>query len=469
MTGTRYVLLAAAIVAIFARPSNGHSEDVCTPVTGDALEVCHAFVGGDTDGEFPQAGVTIGSDGLLYGTTYGGFAGDLGKRCSKNCGNAYRADPGGGDSQILAFNGESDGAYPASELFIEPSGTIYGTTEFGPGTGCGGLGCGSLFRITDGTEKVAHLCRLDGCADGIHPQAGLISDGQGSLYGTTTFGGKGNGWLCGSYYGGCGTAFLLIDKPLSASPIYSFCTRKNCADGAVPAGRLIRDTRAGQPLRFFGTTEFGGAYGAGTVFQLTLQNGTWKEKVLYSFCAAGGTDCTDGAVPETGLVMDGQDGTLYGTTAYGGFHAIQPPPNNCPNDENGLGCGVVFRLDQPYRVADYRVLHAFTGGNDGQRPESQLALDATNALYGATFQGGGSNCGASHGCGTLFALPAAGGAVSILHAFDAGDPKNPADGAHPNGALTLLDVAGSRYVYGVARNKGHSTECCGTLYRYKIQ
>lgn len=470
MAGIRAFFIAA-ILAVFLAPSSSHSEP-CTTKTGDALEVCHTFAGGDNDGEFPQAGVTIDTDGTLFGTTFGGFVADPGRRCTKSCGNAYHANADGGASQIFAFDGATSGSFPAGELLIAKNGNLYGTTEYGPGTGCGGLGCGSLFKFSkDGSNAVSnHLCMLDACGEGINPHAGLVSDErqQEHFYGTATFGGTGYGWLCGNSYGGCGTVFEVDDQgsALTAVPLYSFCQKSDCKDGAVPSGRLLLDTRPGQPLRFFGTTEYGGAHARGVIFQLTCcdQNGNWKEKILYSFCSLA--NCSDGTDPETGLIMD-SNGTLYGTTALGGAHTVGDP--TCANEENGLGCGTVFRLDPPYKATNYHSLHLFTGGvGDGQEPQGELVLNG-NTLYGTTLVGGGTHCGHTNGCGVLFSLPATGGATTILHSFGAASQKVAQDGAHPNGALKLLDVQGNRYLYGVARDKGLELDCCGTLYRYKIQ
>lgn len=72
----------------------------------------------------------------------------------------------------------------------------------------------------------------------------------------------------------------------------------------------LRAKRA--PLRFYGTTDVGGANGAGTIFRIT-PSGTFT--TLYSFCAQPG--CLDGIGPYGGLVQ-GTDGSFYGTTGYGG-------------------------------------------------------------------------------------------------------------------------------------------------------
>ena len=125
-----------------------------------------------------------------------------------------------------------------------------------------------------------------------------------------------------------GVAFALTPNGAGTkwaeTAIYSFCSqgRKKCTDGAAPFAGLIADESG----NLYGTTTYGGIHQRpgtlplGTAFELTpgQASGTWTETLLQSFCAPGATDCTAGAFPDAGLVMDGLSGNLYGTTAYGG-------------------------------------------------------------------------------------------------------------------------------------------------------
>ena len=174
------------------------------------------------------------------------------------------------------------------------------------------------------------LYRFAGGRDGCASNAGLIFDGAGNLYGTTTRGGN---QACKR---GCGVVFELSPKP-DGSWTESVLHRFSGADGSYAGADLIFD--AGGNL--YGTTSTGGVNnpcpiegdpGCGTVFKLTPKgDGTWTESVLYSFCSSVG--CTDGIFPDGRLVSD-VAGNLYGTTGGGGT----------PKCGGGFGCGTVFML-----------------------------------------------------------------------------------------------------------------------------
>ena len=145
---------------------------------------------------------------------------------------------------------------------------------------------------------------------------------------------------------------------------------------SVPAitARMVTDPAAGMVLdqkgNLYGTTEVGGAYGAGVVFRLTPEG---KETVLYSFCAHN--NCADGYGSVAGLVFD-QEGNIYGTTEYGGAGS-----GGCYG-----GCGVVFKLT-PERK--YTVLYSFcaqSGCTDGANPLAGLVFDQKGNLYGTTSE-----------------------------------------------------------------------------------
>jgi uncharacterized repeat protein (TIGR03803 family) len=148
--------------------------------------------------------------------------------------------------------------------------------------------------------------------DGQYPEAGLVFDQKGNLYGTTDRGGA------HAY----GTVFKLTAVG-KETVLYSFC-KTNCADGAYPVAGLIFNQKG----NLYGTTAGGGAHGYGTAFKLTAAG---KDTVLYSFCAQN--NCTDGNQPSAVLVFD-QKGNLYGTTYYGGL-------TTCT-----IGCGTVFKLSK---------------------------------------------------------------------------------------------------------------------------
>src|SRR5450631_768013 len=242
---------------------------------------------------------------------------------------------------------------------------------------------------------------------------------SGNLYGVTLDG--------GSY--AAGTVYKVTHSG-TETVLYTFT---GGADGGTPAVGLIADPAG----NLYGTTEYGGVYGFGTVFEVTL-GGT--EKVLYSF-----TGKADGDLPYGGLVRDGA-GNLYGTTYYGGSS------NACAS-----GCGVVFEVT-PAGIE--RILHNFTGDPDGSCPfNGGLLLVGTN-LYGVT------GCGGTYNSGTVFKVTLA-GKETILYSFTGGT-----DGGGPDGAL-IRDAKGN--LYGTTLSGGnslHSLNCnntnflggCGTVF-----
>jgi uncharacterized repeat protein (TIGR03803 family) len=205
--------------------------------------------------------------------------------------------------------------------------------------------------------------------------------------------------------------------------IHSF----NGVDGQNPYAGLTID-RGGN---LYGTTFQGGADGAGTVFKLAPRGSGWIFNPLHSFSRS------DGASPE-GRVVFGPDGTLYGTTTFGGL-------DGCPS-----GCGTVFNLRPPATACKTglcpwtkTVLHRFTGGFDGSYPVSgDLVFDDTGDIYGTTSTGG-------RGYGVVFELTPS-GTESVLYAFLGGLVAGPASGV-------ILDNAGN--LYGTTTNQG------GALYQ----
>ena len=118
--------------------------------------------------------------------------------------------------------------------------------------------------------------------------------------------------------------------------------------------------------------------------------------LLHNFTGTGG----DGASPHAGLV-EGSDGTLYGTTSGGG---------------SGIGYGTVFRLNKD--GSSYTVLHSFTGGpSDGSNPQGGLLEGSDGVLYGTTKEGGSAEEGGSAGAGTVFKLNKDGSGYVVLLNF----------------------------------------------------
>ncbi|MGA2369618.1 MAG: choice-of-anchor tandem repeat GloVer-containing protein [Candidatus Korobacteraceae bacterium] len=289
------------------------------------------------------------------------------------------------------------------------------------------------------TEKLLYsFCAQTNCPDGEYPYAGLIFDAAGNLYGTTQSGGNVGG-NCGTY--GCGTVFELTPTgggSWTEQVLHAF----NGTDGSTPFAGLIFDAAG----NLYGTTEDGGAYGEGTVFELTLiAGGGWTEQVLYSF----GNGTGDGTAPIAGLIFDAA-GSLYGTTVSGGTYTCF----------GGDECGTVFELT-PTAGGGWteQVLHNFTGAyNDGAYPYGDLIFDTAGNHYGTTSEGGNA------GAGTAFELtPTEGGSWTqqVLHSFGIGT-----DGARPNAGL-VFDAAGNLYgttYFGGTNNSMCSCNSCGTVF-----
>jgi uncharacterized repeat protein (TIGR03803 family) len=368
------------------------------------FSIFHAFQG--PDGAYPEAALVFDGSGNLYGTTRHG-----GTTSCQDCGVVFKLDPSGNETVLHSFSG-SDGEYPSSDLVIDAAGNLYGTTSAG-GTGCSRHpGCGVVFKIdSSGNETVLH--RFSG-PDGEYPNAGLVRDAAGNLYGDTQSGGSskydgvvfkldpsGNETVLLNFKGANGrqpSADLLLDASGNlygtttlGGPISPMCGvgcgvvfkldpsgtetvlhRFDGKDGAQSYSALIQDT----PGNLYGTTAFGGSQGiaGGTAFELNHRNN--NETVLHRFSE------NEGAEPLAGLIRPGV-GNLYGTSGWGPGHA-----------------GTVFVLD---RFGNETMLHVFHI-SDGFGPQAALVRDAAGNLYGTAIEGGGSSCMQNAGCGVVFKI-----------------------------------------------------------------
>ena len=197
--------------------------------------VLYSFTGG-ADGGNPFAGLIKDASGNFYGTTVEGGAHGLG--------TVFKLAPDGTETALWSFTG-ADGSYPEGGLIMDASGNLYGTTSSG-----GADGDGTVFEVAlNGAETVLHS--FTGGPDGKGPQAGLVMDNKGKLFGTTVFGGA----------NGDGTVFKVTPGG-TETVLYSFAGKP---DGYAPSGGLIR--RNGN---FYGTTAEGGTEGLGTVFEPDL-------------------------------------------------------------------------------------------------------------------------------------------------------------------------------------------------------
>jgi uncharacterized repeat protein (TIGR03803 family) len=282
-------------------------------------------------------------------------------------------------------------------------------------------------RAAAQTERVLYNFNFNNNgADGTDPVSNLIVDASGNLYGMTGGG--------GAY--GSGTVFelTLSANGWTESVLHSF----QGTDGGSPGrnGGLVFDGAG----NLYGLANGGGAYGDGTVFELTpATDGVWTATVLHDFSYGG----TDGFLPEGSLIFDAA-GNLYGTTNWGGN-------GPCLSEFNLVGCGTVFELS-PKAGGGWseKVLHNFGHGTDGTFPVAGLVFDAAGNLYGVTYEGGTGSClrGGYPGCGIVFELTPQGDgrwAEKVLHNFTG------ADGAWPVGSL-IRDAAGN--LYGMTNGGG---------------
>jgi uncharacterized repeat protein (TIGR03803 family) len=399
------------------------SAHVSAQTRATKFKVLYTFHGLPKDGAGGNA-LVIDADGNLYGTAGSGGS-DVGV-CGTfgGCGTAFKLDKGGRRVWQHSFQFPK-GFAPDAGLLRDKAGNLYGTTYLGGDPECteDQYGCGTVFRLDDtGKETVLH--KFTGTPDGWFPDAPVVEDDAGNLYGTTQYGGSYNAYgavfkvdksgketvlysftggadecrpvgvvfgpggdLYGVAQGGstCGSAYGLVFKLDMAGNLTVLCTFGG-SDGAYPDsvllidadGNLYGETGEG------GNSECGGS-GCGVVFKLS-PNG--QETVLYTFCSL--SNCVDGAGPGGGVVRD-SEGNLYGTTIFGGTYS------DCNQDT----CGTVFKLDAG---GSETVLHNFTGKADGAFPEAGLAMDLSGNLYGTTVSGGDLNCEPSYGCGVVFKI-----------------------------------------------------------------
>lgn len=292
------------------------------------------------------------------------------------------------------------------------------------------------------TLKTLHsFCKVSDCAGGRNPQAGLLLDASGNVYGTTVDGGK------YTY----GTVFKLVpnaDKTkYTEYVIRNFCAKSHCADGEQPFSGVIMDLNG----NLYGTTANGGntncaGQGCGVVFKLTHGSHGWSWRVLKKICTVEFMGfCAEGRHPMTGLSYAGQESgqpwngssPLFGTTEAGGKYEA----------------GVAYELTVSGSTWTYKVIHNFQSGYDPQ----EVTVDNSGNIYGAAL-------GGNSGGGLLYKLASGTWKETTLHQFCYGCDA----GTTPNGRL-LRDSSGN--LFGTTEEGGTGTECnagptlrCGIIY-----
>jgi uncharacterized repeat protein (TIGR03803 family) len=265
--------------------------------------VLHQFGGGRPNPDRPYAGVTVGPDGFLYGTTLWGG--------SRNAGTVWRIATDGTDFSVLHhFNGDN-GAHPEGTLVVGADGMLYGTTMTG-----GSRDSGTIYRIsTSGNHELLYsFPRLGGFSEdgmpvnatGAHPRAGLMLSTDGDFYGTAAKGGE----------HGYGT-LIRVTPAGSVSVVHAF--EGPYHGGGEPATAVVQDALG----NFYGTTLGGGAFHAGSAWRISPEG---EFTLLHGF--TGGA--ADGHSPYMSLLL--ANGSIYATSSSEG---------SGPN-----GYGAIFRLDE---------------------------------------------------------------------------------------------------------------------------
>jgi uncharacterized repeat protein (TIGR03803 family) len=377
------------------------------PLQAQILETLYNF-NTMADGFEPIGGV-VRTGGSFYGTTPDGGA-------YSTAGTVFKIDAKGNETVVHSFSGSPDGYGPLAGLVKGSDGNLYGTTAYG-----GLYGFGTIFEVSKTGQETVLYSFSGYPADGAYPQAGLIRDAAGNLYGTTEFGGPGSCQDNNGNAEGCGTAFVFSNNGVETM-LHGFAY--GTTDGQSPIARLLLDAAG----NLYCTTYSGGTQEMGTVFKVT-PSGT--ETVLHSFAGA-----PDGAGPEAGLISEA--GIFYGTTYQGG----------------ASNYGTVFELTEEGQET---VLYSFSAlHRDGRSPAAALVRDSSGNLYGTTQAGGIETKYCDGGCGVIFKISSA-GKETVLHRF----AGYPIEGSSPIGPL-LRDSLGN--LYGTTFSGGTAEE--GTVFEF---
>jgi uncharacterized repeat protein (TIGR03803 family) len=481
---------------IYGLCSNGGQNGLGTAfkyvINSEIFSVIHEFTGAE-DGSFPQGGLALGDNGILYGTAQ--FGGSL------NQGTIFSINPIENNFQVIyeLNNSSSDGRYPMGRLIQAESGLLLGTCSEG-----GASGTGTIFSCsTSGVYTRLHS--LSASANGGFPKSGLTDGDDGFYYGVTEFGAA-NGF--GSLYrigetGGfvklrdmeyttdgsnpLGSLLLMEDGDLVGSTssggannfgtVFTYNSDSGLIkihdfslplEGSGPNGSIISGSD------FFGVTASGGLFNTG-VFYTNGLNGVRTK--IYDF---NGT--ADGQNPN-GEIIEVEDGIFYGTLRFGGpnsagtvysltengefelLHAFDGSTNGqfpysgvlAHSDGNLYGTtinggnngdGIIYRITQE---GSFEKLHDLFGFFDGESPEAGLIEGTDGLLYGLTSEGGNFNGG------TLFQYNPEASSYIVIHQFETST-----DGSSPIVTL-LLHSDGS--FYGTTTENGSGE---GTLFRYNL-
>jgi uncharacterized repeat protein (TIGR03803 family) len=304
---------------------------------------------------------------------------------------------------LYSFNGNAEGAAPLGALTQATDGNLYGTTGGGVSEN---FGYGTIFKTTPSgaVTTLYSFCSMSGCPDGTSAAAPLVQAADGDFYGTTEKGGTHDS----------GTVYKVTASG-ALTTLYNFCSISGCTDGYIPGpGGLLQSS----DRNFYGTTEFGGTHGSGTVYKISSAG---ILTTVYNFCSQ--SNCADGYLPIAGLIQ-ASDGNFYGDTYYGGT-----------NDE-----GTVFRISLAGALTTIYSFCSQSNCTDGSEPVAGLVQAIDGNFYGTTsgFGGGSTNYG------TVYKITSD-GKLKTLHVFDRKDGSTP---------YAAMIQAGDRNLYGTTDNGG---------------
>jgi uncharacterized repeat protein (TIGR03803 family) len=377
------------------------------PAQAQTFTLLHTFAGPPNDGANPVAGLVQDAVGNLYGTTQQG--GKTGGACANSglngCGTIFKLDPSGKETILYLFTGGADGEFPSAGLVLDGAGNLYGTTTAGGviSTACG-IGCGTIFKLTPaGAFSVLHSPGSSG---------GLVMDAVGNLYGSTTEGIFKLALNNGTY------SFTVLNASVASQATLALDSFGNLYGTRTYGG--LSSSACGKA----GNTTCGFVFKVDAAGNLTT---------LYKF-----TDAFNGGFnPIAGPILD-PAGNLYGSTPYGGTL-------NCSGTKSAVGCGTAFEVTQ----SGVESVYSLTRGGD--HPVGGLVRDAAGNLYGTTMFTGPT----ADSLGTVFEMRANGTEAPLLHEF-----SGPADGNEPVAGL-VLDSSGD--LYGTAQFGGVSN--MGTVFK----
>ena len=412
----------------------------------------------------PGAELTLGPNGQLFGTTYGGADAD-------GTGSIYELVPNGKGGFTfntlyrfdIAYSPANDGQYPDAGLALSPDGTtLYGTTQQG-GSGGGVLFSLNIAQSEGGVVKsnlpqpkdsslgyaVHHIFDMvtEGGFAAATPYERVTAEDFGLalaiLIGTLSSDGPNNG--------GAVFTFDPSNDSVAVKHIFSGSGTAKAVDGYDPQGKLAAGPSGGgssgsvqktpiksnattnidlSTITLYGITKSGGSNNWGTVYSVNANGSNYMVLHHFNFSA------TDGAGPQGGLVLSGN--TLYGTTPLGG----------------GNFAGTLFKINTD--GSGFQIIKNFDFATTGYSAGGDLILSGST-LYGTTHSGG------VNGGGTVYSINTSGSNFMVLHSFTT--PVSDGNGHFTNsdGGFSVAGLLLSGYtLYGTTSYGG--TNGVGTVY-----